>query len=79
MVRDKIRWGATMNGEDFLEAAPIDGSNVDQGLGETVVWSAQKGNKIGYRDLKHHISIPADVHVTYPLLEQLADPQGGGA
>lgn len=70
-VKAKMRWGATMNGEPFPSKAPISGMNSDQDLGETCVWSTQKWNKIGYPDMKRHVSIPADFSVEYPQFEEV--------
>jgi len=72
-VRDKMRWAATMNGEDFPTEAPLNGSNTDQTLGETVIWSSQKWNKVGYPDMKRHASVPADFEVSYPDWEEVKD------
>lgn len=69
-VRDKVRWGATMNGEDFPAAAPIDGKNVyDQDLGDMCVWNNMDWNHVGYPDLKRNFSVPGDIEVSYPGFE----------
>jgi len=70
-VKAKMRWGATMNGEPFPSKAPISGMNSHQDLGETCVWSRQKWNEIGYKDMKEYVSVPADFTVEYPQFEEV--------
>lgn len=67
MVRQKVRWGGTMNGEDFPKEAPLDGKNLgDQDLGDTCIWNNLEWNHVGYPDLKRNFSVPVDIEVTYP-------------
>lgn len=69
-VRKKVRWGGTMNGENFPPDAPIDGQNrYDQSLGDTCIWNNQEWNHVGYPDIKRHFSLAADISVTYPGFE----------
>lgn len=70
-VRNKVRWGATMNGETFPPDAPISGDNVgDQDLGDTCIWNNLEWNHVGYPDIKRQFSVPADISVTYPGFER---------
>jgi hypothetical protein len=70
MVRGKVRWGATMNGEEFPQEAPLIGRNdFDQGLGDMCVWNTAKWNHVGYPDIKRNFSVGADFSVEYPGFE----------
>jgi hypothetical protein len=74
MVRDKVRWGGTMNGEDYPKPAPLHGKNkYDQQLGDMVVWNNLEWNHVGYPDLKKHFSVPADIEVNYPDFKLLKE------
>lgn len=74
MVRDKVRWGVTMNGEDFPNDAPLDGSNkYDQDLGDFCIWNNLEWNHTGYPDIKRNFSVPADIKVSYPGFEEEKD------
>lgn len=69
-VRDKVRWGATMNGEEFPSDAPVSGTNdFDQSLGDFCIWNNRKWNHAGYPDLKRDFSVPGDISVSYPGFE----------
>lgn len=70
MVKDMIRWGGTMNGEDFPSEAPLSGKNKgDQGLGDFVIWNNLEWNHVGYPNLKKGFSVSGDIEVVYPRFE----------